>query len=175
MIVKGHLYPCSIHRLTQTALRGTFSQSNTLTAKTLSAGHSQTGKSKYSVKTAGSQSYPEQYHNPTVSGKHQRTNTCAILGNQTFHLLALDCKHNKWTVYQQRYHTSRTELSSNSVHPDECVDSSGSGGIMPAEGSTRKRTGSSSRYEVGIYRHSVVSGRKNACLSVSNWARQTQR
>ena len=150
--MKGPLYPLSIHRLTQTALRRTFSQSNTLSAKNLSAGHSQTGTSKYSVKTAGSQSYPEQYQYPTtVFGKHQRTNTCAILGNQTFHLLTLDCKHNKWTVYQQRYHTSRTKLSSSGVHADEFVDSSSSGGIMPAEGSTRKRTGSSSRYEVGIY------------------------
>ena len=151
MIVKGHLYPCSIHRLTQTALRGTFPQSNTLSAKNLSAAHSQTGTRKYSVKSVDSQSYSEQYQYPTVSGKQQRTNTCAILGNQTFHLLALDCKHNKWTVYQQRYHTSRTELSSSGVHADDRVDSGSSGGIMPAEGSTRKRTGSSSRYEVSIY------------------------
>ena len=150
MIVKGHLYLLSIHRLTLTALRRTFSQSNTLSAKNLSAGHSQTGTQKYSVKSVDSQSCSERYQYPTVSGKHQQTNTCAILVNQTFHLLTQDCKHNKWTVYQQRYHTSRTELSSNSVHPDECVDSSGSGGIMPAEGSTRKRTGGSSRYEVGI-------------------------
>ena len=151
MIVKGHLYPLSVHRLTLTALRRTFSQSNTLSAKNLSAGHSQTGTSKYSVNSVDSQSYSEQYQYPTVSGKHQRTNTCAILGNQTFHLLTQDCKHNKWTVYQQRYHTSRTELSSSGVHADDRVDRSSSGGIMPAEGSTRKRTGSSSRYEVGIY------------------------
>ena len=151
MIVKGPHYPLSIHRLTKTAIRRTFSQSNTLSAKNLSAGHSQTSTRKYSVNSVDSQSYPEQYQYPTVSSKQQRTNTCAILGNQTFHLLALDCKHNKWTVYQQRYHTSRTELSSSGVHADDRVDSGSSGGIMPAEGSTRKRTGSSSRYEVGIY------------------------
>ena len=148
MIVKGHLYPPSIHRLTQTALRRNFFQSNTLSAKNLrAAGHSQTSTRKYSV---DSQSCSEQYQYPTVSGKHQPTNTCAILVNQTFHLLTQDCKHNKWTVYQQRYHTSRTELSSSGVHADDCLDSSSSGGIMPAEGSTRKRTGSSSKYEVGI-------------------------
>ena len=150
MIVKGHLYPLSIHRLTKTAIRRTFSQSNTLSAKNLSAGHSQIGTHKYSVNSDDCQSYPEQYQYPKESGKHQRTNTCAILGNQTFHLLTQDCKHNKWTVYQQRYHTSRTKLSSSGIHPDDCVVSSSSGGIMPAEGSTRKRPGSSSRYEVGI-------------------------
>ena len=150
MIVKGHLYLLSIRRLTLTALRRTFSQSNTLSAKNLGAGQSQTGKRKYSVKSVDSQSCSERYQYPTVSSKQQRTNTCAILGNQTFHLLTLDCKHNKWTVYQQRYHTSRTELSSSGVHADDCLDSSSSGGIMPAEGSTRKRTGSSSKYEVGI-------------------------